>query len=214
MDGTKSFKQVTIENRKLTKPLQESQVELADLRKKLEHFNKERMALSRVRAQSAASTKELNSVKWEMEALRMRCDALTEERDDYQKRFKEIMIEMQEKTGLKTVLLERKLTQSQKEYERLEMVFGEVLKITGFEPQDICVKVENYLRLKNERIEQLEYELARVAKYYSDLLEAYEKSLEKTGMSKSSHNFHTISCISPLMFRSHTPDIADLTPTK
>lgn len=52
--------QVTTENRKLTKPLQESQIELADLRKKLEHFNKERSALSRVRMQSAASTKELN----------------------------------------------------------------------------------------------------------------------------------------------------------
>lgn len=196
-----------MENRKLTKPLQESQIELADLRKKLEHFNKERLALTRVRAQSAASTKELNSIKWEMEALQMRCDTLTDERDAYQKQFKEIMIDIQQKTGLKSVLLERKLTQLQKEYERLEMVFGEVLKATGFQPQDLCYKVENYLRSKNERIEKLEYELARVAKYYSDLLETYEKLLEKSGMSKDSHNFHTLNCISPLMFSSQTPDI-------
>lgn len=190
----------------MTKPLQESQVELVDLRKKLENFNKERSALTRVRAQSAASSKQLNSVKWEMEALRMECDALTEERNEFQKRFKEIMIEMQQKTGHKSVLLERKLSQVQKDNERLEMVLGEVLKITGFEPQDLCVRVENYLRLKNERIEQLEYELARIGKYYSDLLDAYEKLLVKSGMSKDSHNFHTIHCITPLLFSTQIPD--------
>lgn len=189
-----------MENRKLTKPLQESQIELADLRKKLENFNKERSALTRVRAQSAASSKELNTVKWKMEAMQMQCDALTEERDEFQKRFKEIMIEMQQKTGHKSVLLERKLSQAQKDNERAEMVLAEVLKITGFEPQDLCVKVENYLRLKNERIEQLEYELARIGKYYSDLLDAYEQLLMKSGMSKDSHNFHTIHCITPLLF--------------
>lgn len=188
--------------------MQESQIELADLRKKLEHFNKERSALSRVRMQSAASTKELNSVKWEMEAVRMRCDAITEQRDELKKRFGEIMIEMQQKTGLKNVLLERKLTQLQKEYERLEMVFGEVLKVTGLEPQDLCVKVESYLRQKNERIEQLEYEIARVAKCYGDLLESYESHLEKSGIPKDSHEFHSVHCIAPLSFRSDSREVA------
>lgn len=197
----------------MTKPLQESQIELADLRKKLEHFNKERSALSRVRLQSAASTKQLNSVKWEMEAIRMRCDAITEERDQLKKRFGEIMIEMQQKTGLKNVLLERKLTHLQKEYERLEMVFGEVLKVTGLEPQDLCAKVESYLRQKNERIEQLEYELARVAKCYSDLLESYECQLEKSGIPKDSHEFHSIRCIAPLLFRKDSKEIAAAAPT-
>lgn len=193
--------------------MHESQIELADLRKKMEYFNKERSALSRVRLQSSASMKELNSVKWEMEAIRMRCDAITEERDELKKRFGEIMIEMQQKTGLKNVLLERKLTQLKKEYERLEMVFGEVLKVTGVEPQDLCTKVENYLRQKNERIEQLEYELAKVAKCYGDLLDSYEINLEKSGIPKDSHEFHSIHCIAPLLFRKDSREIAAPTPT-
>lgn len=193
--------------------MQESQIELADLRKKFEHFNKERSALSRVQLKSAASTKQLNSVKWEMEALRMRCDAIATERDELKKRFGEIMIEMQQKTGLKNVLLERKLTQLKKEYERLEMVLGEVLKVTGLEPQDLCAKVENYLRQKNERIEQLEYELARVAKCYGDLLDSYEMLLEKSGIPKDSHEFHSVHCIAPLLFRKPSREIAAPTPT-
>lgn len=192
--------------------MHESQIELADLRKKLENFNKERSALSRVRMQSVASTKELNAVKWEMEAIRMRCDAITDERDELKKRFGEIMIEMQQKTGLKNVLSERKLTQLQKEYERLEILLGEVLKVTGLEPQDLCTKVESYLRQKNERIEQLEYELARIAKFYSDLLESYENHLEKSGIPKDSHEFHSVHCIAPILFRSDSRDVAAPTP--
>lgn len=186
---------------------------MSDLRKKLEHFNKERSALSRVRLQSAASAKELNSVKWEMEAFRMRCDAITEERDELKKRFGEIMIEMQQKTGLKNVLLERKLSHLQKEYERLEMVFGEVLKVTGLEPQDLCTKVESYLRQKNDRIEQLEYELAKVAKCYGDLLETYETHLEKYGIPKDSHDFHSVHCIAPNLFKTDTKEMVAPTPT-
>lgn len=193
--------------------MQESRTELADLRKKLEHLNKERSALSRVRLQSAASAKELNSVKWEMEALRMRCDTIEDERDELKKRFGEIMIEMQQKTGLKNVLLERKLAQLRKEYERLEMVFGEVLKVTGLDPQDLCTKVENYLRQKNERIEQLEYELARIARCYKDLLESYETHLEKSGMPKDSHQFHSVHCIAPLLFRTESRERAAPTPS-
>lgn len=192
--------------------MQESQTELADLRRKMEHLNKERSALSRVRLQSAATSKELNSVKWEMEALRMRCDTIAEERDELKKRFGEIMIEMQQKTGLKNVLLERKLTQLQKEYERLEMVFGEVLKVTGLEPQDLCTKVENYLRQKNQRIEHLEFELAKVAKCYGDLLESYETLLEKSGIPKDTHEFHSVHCVAPLLFKTDSKEIAAPTP--
>lgn len=193
--------------------MQESQIELADLRKKLEHFNKERSAFSRVRLQSAASSKQLNAMKWEMEALRMRCDTISNERDELKKHFGEIMIEMQQKTGLKNVLLERKLTQLKTEYEQLEMVFGEVLKVTGLEPQDLCTKVKSYLRQKNERIEQLEYELARIAKYYTDLLESYEIQLEKSGISKENHEFHSIRCIAPILFKKDFTEIAAQTST-
>lgn len=156
--------------------------------------------------QSATSAKELNSIKWEMEALQMRCDTITAERDELKERFSEIIIEMQQKCGLKNVLLERKYTQLQKEYERLEMVFGEVLKKTGLEPQDLCAKVEQYLREKNNRLEQLEYELARITKCYSDLLEAYEDNLEKSGIPKDNHNFRLTRRIAPIAFRNVDSD--------
>lgn len=136
------------------------------------------------------TARELNATKWESEALRMRCDKLSEERDHMQEKFEETMLEVQQKSGLKNVLLERKLTQLQKEYERLETVLGEVLKVTGLEPQELCHKIENYLREKNDRIDRLEYELARMTKAYSELVRMYETAIDKFGIPRD--NFRMI----------------------
>lgn len=170
--------------------MHDAQVELIDLRKKLEHFNKERSALSRTKSMYTMTARELNATKWESEALRMRCDKLSEDRMHLEEKFEETMLEVQQKSGLKNVLLERKLTQLQKEYERLETVFSEVLKVTGLEPQELCTKIENYLREKNERIENLEYELARLAKAYSELVRTYEIAVDKYGIPRE--HFRTI----------------------
>lgn len=178
--------QLTVENRRLTKPLHDAQLELVDMRKKVDHLKKERQALSRTKGMYTMAARELNATKWESEALRMRCDKLSADRDQMQEKFEETMLEVQQKSGLKNVLLERKLTQLQKEYERLETVFGEVLKMTGLEPQDLCRKIENYLREKNERIDSLEYELARMSKAYSELVRKYEIAVEKYGVPRDS----------------------------
>lgn len=99
-----------------------------------------------------------------------------------QEKFEDTMLEVQKKSGLKNVLLERKFTQLQKEYERLETVFSEVLKVTGLEPQQLCQKIENYLCQKNERIDNLEYELARLTKAYTELVRTYDAAVEKFGI--------------------------------
>lgn len=178
------FAKVTSENRKLTKPLQEAQTELVDLRRKLEYFNKERSALTRVKAQHATAMKELNALKWETEALRMRCDKLVEERDELKGKFEEAVLELQQRTGLKNVLLDRKINSLQKEYERLELVFSEMVRVSGTEHQNVGVKVESVLKNKNEQIEDLEYELARICKAYDDMLKMFKAKMTKYGIPK------------------------------
>lgn len=178
------FAKVTAENRKLVKPLQEAQSELIELRKKLEYFNKERLALTRVKTQHATAMKELNTLKWETEALRMRCDNLVAERDDLKNKFEQAMLELQQRTGLKNVLLDRKMTSLQKEHERLELVLSEMVKAAGMGQQNAGVKAESVLKNKNERIEDLEYELARVYKAYEDMLKLFKAKMKKYGIPK------------------------------
>lgn len=121
-------------------------------------------------------------MKWETEALKMRCEKLTEERDLLKTKFEEAILEVQQKTGLKNVLLERKITTLQKEAEKREAILGEVLTVAGMEPQSLSVRIEKLLSNKNERIQELRYELARVCKAHDDLLETFEAKMIQFGI--------------------------------
>lgn len=162
------------------------------MRRKLEHFNKERSALSRTKQQFALSSKQLNELKWETEALRMRCEKLVEERDQLRGKFEETAVELQQKMSLKNVLSERKLMALQKEHEKLEVVLGEVLRVAGLEPHDLTLKVEKLLKTKNDKIENLQYELAKVCKAHDDLLRTFTVKMEQFGIPKEELGFEPL----------------------
>lgn len=126
--------------------------------------------------------KDFDSYKWETEALKMRCEKLTEERDQLKERFEEAALELQQKTGLRNALLERKLEVLQKETEQREAILGEVLTLAGMEPQTLSLRIEKLLAQKNEKIEDLRYELARMSKAYDDLLATFESKMIQHGI--------------------------------
>lgn len=172
--------------------MKEATAELSELRKKLENFNRDRAALQRSRNQFAGAAKQLNELKWETEALRMRCEKLTEERDQLKSKFEEAVLELQQKTGLKNVLLERKMTILKKEAEQREVVLGEVLNAAGMEPHSLSVKMESLLKDKNDKIQDLRYELARVCKAHDDLLVTYEAKMVQFGVPVEELGFQPI----------------------
>lgn len=170
------------ENKKLNEPLREAQIEVTELRKKLENYDRDKKALSRTTSRYEVIKKDQNNLKWETEALKMRCEKLTEERDLLKTKFEEAILEVQQKTGLKNVLLERKVSTLQKEAEKREAILGEVLTVAGMEPQSLSVRIEKLLSNKNERIQELRYELARVCKAHDDLLETFEAKMIQFGI--------------------------------
>lgn len=190
--------QLKIKNRMLTEPMKAAEIELVDLRKKLENFNRDRAALSRTKTRYSSASKQLNDLKWETEALRMRCEKLTEERDELKEKFEEAVMELQQKVTLKNVLLERKLNIAEKEAEKREIVLGEVLSAAGMEPHDLSVKMEKLLKGKNDKIQGLRYELAKVCKAHDDMLIAFEDKLSEHGIPKEELGFQPVKVYSIL----------------
>lgn len=85
-------------------------------------------------------------------------------------------------TGLKSALLERKLSFLEKETEQRESLLGEVLKVSNIEATTLSVRIEKLLSQKNEKIQDLRYELARVSKAHDDLLEMFKAKMIKYGI--------------------------------
>lgn len=153
--------EVSAENKRLVSPLHDAKAEVVELRKRMENVDRDREALKRYKRRCEAVEKLLNNQKWETEELKLLLDNTTDERDSLKMRFEEAILELQQKTGLKNVLLERKIALLEQETEKREAVLGEVLTVAGLEPQALSIRVEKLLQLKNEKIQELKTELLK-----------------------------------------------------
>lgn len=59
---------------------------------------------------------------------------------------------------------------------------GEVLTMSNLEPSAMSVRIEKLLSQKNEKIQDLRYELARVCKLHEDLIETFKAKMIKFGI--------------------------------
>ncbi|KAL9693844.1 hypothetical protein quinque_013129 [Culex quinquefasciatus] len=178
----KNNSEVMAENRRLVEPLKNAQTELVELRKKLHYYDRDKATLNRVKSRLSSTQKQLSSLKLESDVLQMRCEKLVEERDQLKSMFEKSILELQQKSGLKNSLLERKLEYIEKQTEQREAILGEVLSLAGIEPQSLSIRIEKLLVQKNDKIQDLRYELARVSKMYDDLLSLMEAKLAKFGI--------------------------------
>lgn len=182
------------ENRKLKEPLEAATSELTEMRRKLEHFERDRNQLARLKQRNNFVEKQLKSLTWETEALLLRSDTLVKERQELKNKFEDAVIELQQKTGLKNVLLERKIAHLERENEKQVLLNQEALKAAALtdSPQNMEKNIETILDEKNNTINELRYELVRVCKAHDDLLATYESKLTQFGIPPEELGFEPI----------------------
>lgn len=190
--------EVKVENKKLIDPLKAAQTEVSDLQRKLENYERDKRALFRTGNRFENAKKNLNSMKWETEALKMRCEKLIEERDQLKIKFEEAILDLQQKTGLKNVILERRIVELEKDIEKREAIMGEFFSVSGMEPHNLSLRFEKLLQVKNEKIQDLRYELARICKAHDDLLETYEAKMVQFGIPKEELGFQPFRISTPM----------------
>ncbi|XP_056621941.1 dynein regulatory complex subunit 4 isoform X3 [Triplophysa dalaica] len=106
------------------------------------------------------------------------------ERDELYTKFTKAILDVQQKTGFKNLLLERKLSALNDTLEKKEAHLSEVLAASNLDPTALNVvkgKLEEVLDSKNQTIKDLHYEVARVCKTYNDLLRTSEAKLRAFG---------------------------------
>ncbi|XP_072492501.1 dynein regulatory complex subunit 4 isoform X2 [Notamacropus eugenii] len=181
----KEMAEVTVQNKRLVEPLQKARDELLDLQKKLINYEKDKHALTSSKARLKVAEKELKDLQWEHEVLEQRFFKVQMERDDLYSKFEKAIQEVQQKTGFKNLILERKLMTLSNVMERKDVQLNEILSSSNLDPEALAVvsrKLEDVLESKNNTIKDLQYELARVCKAHNDLLRTYEAKLVAFGI--------------------------------
>ena len=181
----KDMAEIQAQNRRLVEPLQRAKEEVDELRKQLTNYQKDKASLSSAKARLRVMDKELKSLEWEHEVLEQRFQKTQAERDELYKKFVKAIHEVQQKSGFKNLLLEKKLTALADSLEKKEAQLNEVLSASNLDPTALTVvtrKLEDVLDSKNSAIKDLQYELARVCKAHNDLLRTYESKLLAFGI--------------------------------
>ena len=108
-----------------------------------------------------------------------------QERDDLYEKFESTIYDVQQKSGFKNIILERKLQVVDESLEKKEAQLSEVLAAANLDPNmlgTVSKKLDDVLDAKNRAIKDLQYELARVTKAHNDVIRVYESKLTEFGI--------------------------------
>ena len=177
--------EITNENKRLTEPLNKALAEVDDLRRQLANYEKDKASLGISKARLKLQDEQLKALTWEHEVLAQRFTQVQSERDEVYDKFVATIYDVQQKSGFKNLLLEKKLHALTDQLEKKEAQLNEVLAASNLDPAALSAvtrKLEDVLNSKNSAIKDLQYELARVAKAHNDVIGTYEAKLAEFGI--------------------------------
>ncbi|RNA05776.1 growth arrest-specific 8-like, partial [Brachionus plicatilis] len=181
----KQMSEVQAENKRMAEPLKKAEERVADLERQLFSYEKDKALLASTKARLKDSEDQYTKLGWEHEVLTQRFEGTVKERDELYKKFVKAIHDVQQKSNLKNLLLEKKLGALGDTLEKKEAQLNEVLTASNLDPSALTVvtrKLEDVLDSKNSAIKDLQYELARVCKAHNDLLRTYEAKLAQFGI--------------------------------
>eukprot|EP00051_Salpingoeca_urceolata_P004770 m.67561 g.67561 ORF g.67561 m.67561 type:complete len:487 (-) comp13836_c0_seq1:73-1533(-) len=192
----KVLSETLAENKRLVEPLQKARAKVEEMTKQLASHNKDKESLRTSKIRLKSQDEDIRRLKWEHEVLEQRFIQVEAERDELYDRFVSTIQDVQQKTGFKNLLLEKKLNTLSDVLEKKEAQLNEVLAASNLDPTALSVvtrKLEDVLDSKNAAIKDLQYELARVCKAHNDMVKTYEAKLSEFGIPVEELGFQPIS---------------------
>ncbi|KAL0225149.1 hypothetical protein RCL1_003061 [Eukaryota sp. TZLM3-RCL] len=135
--------EVCQDNKKMREPLQQAQREVEKLRHQVANHEKDKASLSRATARLRDTETQLRNMSWEHEVLVQRFGQLEKERDELYNNFESLIQQIQQKAGLKNLVLHKKVAVLADELERKEAQLTEVLHLAAGN------QVVNHAQVKN-----------------------------------------------------------------
>ncbi|XP_023259221.1 growth arrest-specific protein 8 [Seriola lalandi dorsalis] len=176
------------ENSRLRESLQEAERKLPELQKQLQDYNQAKAKMVTSRAQVKVAEQELRDLSVEHELLLQAFEKVQQERDELLRKQAEAVVEVQRRSGLKELLLERKLAALTETLEKKEAQLCAALAATRQPAASSAAnKLEELLERKQVTISGLQEDLARECQEYDQLLHTCTERMKALGVAQ--HDF-------------------------
>lgn len=185
----KQMADLMAENKRLAQPLQKALDEVREYKRLLENYEKDKISLANTKATLEKERKELEELRWTYDALELRFNKVQTDYNELHQKFMQGILEVQQKTAAKNVLLQKRVQTLTQVSEHREVIISELTKELQ-KPLDMTnQRMQEILGKKNAAISDLQYELARVCKAHDDLLETFEEKLVQYGIPRQELGF-------------------------
>ncbi|XP_069195018.1 dynein regulatory complex subunit 4 isoform X2 [Procambarus clarkii] len=177
--------------------------EVANLRKKLsdtqrsvQRSQRDKESYLTSQAQVKVLTSEKEALQWEMEVLKKKTETIERERRELYDHFVAVVGEVQQRSELRNIVLEKRLNQVSEHLEKKEAVLSEVLSAANLDPTSfshVSHQLETIVDEKNQLVGGLREEVATLRRMYTDLMDKYNSVLRNSTKPKKTTKLPNIS---------------------
>ena len=155
---------VQSENKKLAEPLRKAREQLVELQRQLGSQEKEKSALISTQSKLKSSQKKVENLSWEVEVLKQKYERALRERDEIHERFSSAIIDMQQKSGLKYKILEKKIVAMREQLDVKDAQIHASSKGSALPAmqQSKAEAVRDVVLEQNDRIRKLERQISQM----------------------------------------------------
>ncbi|KAF4658374.1 Dynein regulatory complex subunit 4 [Perkinsus chesapeaki] len=129
---------------------------------------------------------------YQLAVLEQQLEAVSSERDTVVEQFQSMVYEVQQKSGMKNLLLERKLENLQESLEVADAQISELLMSAGGGPataEGVSRKLDSVMANKNDAISGLQEERRRLQEAHAQLVRSFESKLAEYGVPREELGF-------------------------
>ncbi|XP_017275738.1 dynein regulatory complex subunit 4 isoform X2 [Kryptolebias marmoratus] len=167
------------ENERLREKLSDLEQKWDELQRRMQQPTNDKDLMARYHLQLKVVAREHTDLSVKLELLRQAIKEVERERDELQRKQTETILDVQQKSGLKRMLLERKIAKLTETLEKQQARLYAALSISSSDPETRCNASKNLKELmesKDKIIAALQEEIAQYSKEYDELLHDTKES--------------------------------------
>merc|ERR1712087_19276 len=172
-------------NKQLKEPLKKAVSDVERLQEELLAYEADKKKLTTVKDKIANAEALLNRMEFQHEVLQQQLTTVSAERDELYGKFQHAIYDVQRKSGLKNLILEKKIDSIEEALETTEAQCSEILSTMQADDATtagISQRLDQVLQYKNDIVGQLEEEVQRIKDSHRTMVRTYESKLAEYGI--------------------------------
>jgi growth arrest-specific protein 8 len=176
---------ITEENKRMAHPLTRALQEVQELRRAIAQQGKDMQSLGQAKNRILDAKKMFQNLEKEHNLQGRRLAKAQSERDELCTKFELMVYDMQQKSGLKNLLVQRRLDVVGETTKRRDAELGEMLNSLSLNPEalhHVSMKLNEVLTSKSQVISTLQSDNLKLSKAYNDLMLVYRAKMNAFGV--------------------------------